>query len=454
VAAALALTASGCPGGGPRGADGTRSAALPAGSVPADTGRFPHALHTGGDPRIRGFAGRGLGCTDCHPRAAVMAGKAARPGSDQHAPCDRCHEQEFYRPPGAFCRVCHAAVDPRRRGAARLQPYPVRGFRRVLASRFSHEAHLDRARMERAAGFHVDCGDCHPRDARSRDPALPGHAECARCHGAKRAAVPPRAPCRGPDCRASDGTPVGGAMGLGECAACHPPRDVELVRGRLLITGDLVFAHATHERDARGRAIPCRTCHADVPGSGSAEDVSVPPMQRCAICHEDGGRTPDRVRIARCEVCHRRIASGRPPASHMVGGSKELPEDHTIQFRRDHADQAGDPAARCRFCHEGLSGAPRDSCFQCHERMRPRDHGLAWREDDHGHEATVDRERCAACHQADYCTACHSVPPRSHQPFEAFRLGGHAEAARFELTSCMACHTFQDTCADCHRGTR
>lgn len=426
---ALVAASTGCPGGGRRG-DGRAGA--PPGSIPVDTDRFPHGLHTGDDRRIREYEGRGLACSDCHPTAAVLAGRTARPGQSQHSPCDRCHEEEFYRAPGPFCRICHASVDPRREGATRMQPYPARGFRRVLAAQFSHEGHLDRSAMEEAVGFHLSCSDCHAREPKSRDPKLPGHAECARCHGEKGLAR--------------------GSMTLKQCSACHPQRDVELVRGRQLITGDLIFAHADHERDLGGRAIACTSCHEDVAGSDSANDVSVPPMQRCAVCHEDGGRTPERVRIARCEVCHQRISSGRAPANHMVG--KEMPEDHTIEFRRDHSDQAGNPKASCRFCHEGLSGAPRDSCFQCHERMRPRDHNLAWREDEHGREAVVERERCATCHQVDYCTACHSVPPRSHQPFEEFRLGGHAEAARFELTSCLACHTFETTCADCHRGSR
>ena len=35
-----------------------------------------------------------------------------------------------------------------------------------------------------------------------------------------------------------------------------------------------------------------------------------------------------------------------------------------------------------------------------------------------------------------------------------FRLGGHAQQARFGLTACLTCHTFETTCAQCHRGTR
>ncbi|RMH36764.1 MAG: hypothetical protein D6689_21920 [Deltaproteobacteria bacterium] len=426
--AAAACAAAACGGASDGAARGRAAVAV----VPADSDRFPHGLHTGDDPRIAGYRGRGLQCADCHPADAVARGEVARPGANDHAPCDECHRDEFYRPPGRFCLNCHAAVEPRERGATTLQPYPERGTRKVLAARFSHQLHLDAGAMDRRVGFHVACGDCHARAADARDPALPGHAECARCHG--------------------DGKPAAAAAALRRCDACHPTGDVALERGRQLITGDLVFAHATHERDAAGAPIPCATCHADVPRSRSNADVSVPPMQQCATCHEDASRTPERVRIAHCDVCHTAIAAGVPPRSHMVG--KGMPDDHTLAFRTDHARAAADPEARCAYCHDGLSGSPRDSCFQCHDRMRPRDHGMGWRDRDHGREAAADRDRCQTCHAADWCAACHSIPPRSHQPMAEFRLGGHAQEARFGLSSCFACHTFEDTCSDCHRGQR
>jgi hypothetical protein len=137
-----------------------------------------------------------------------------------------------------------------------------------------------------------------------------------------------------------------------------------------------------------------------------------------------------------------------------MAGSKDLPEDHTLEFRRNHGEQARDKNSNCRFCHDAVSGRSQETCFQCHTIMRPRDHGLAWRDDEHGREAAADTDRCATCHEADYCTACHSVTPRSHQPFAEFRLGGHADAARFDLRSCFACHTFDDSCSACHRGIR
>ena len=428
VVAALSGLAAACGGKGKESARGPGRQ----GPIAADSDRFPHDLHTSNDPTIRGFLGRGLQCADCHPAEAVRAGKVARPGSNQHFPCDVCHKDEFYKPPGAFCRNCHASIDPTKKGANELQPYPERGLKKVLAAVFSHKQHLDRAGMDAKVGFHVECSDCHKREASSRDPQLPTHAACARCHSQKLAAQ--------------------SKLTMDSCSTCHLQRNLDLARGRVLITDDLIFAHATHEVDAAGEPIPCQTCHDQIPNSRSAEDVSVPAMQRCATCHEDATRTPERVRIANCGVCHTQITAGVAPRNHLTGGS--VPENHTIAFRKDHGEAAAAPDARCVYCHTGLSGSSKDSCFQCHTTWAPRDHNLGWRDDTHGREAATDRDRCAVCHTADFCTACHAIPPRSHQPMGQFRLGGHAEIARFDTRSCFACHTFEATCSQCHRSKR
>ena len=400
------------------------------GSIAVDSDRFPHALHTGTRPEIRGWQGRGLGCADCHDAAAVAAGRVARPGTQQHAPCDDCHKAEFEKPPGPLCRVCHTAVDPMHEHASPLQVYPDRGTTQTLGATFSHRLHLDTARMERETSAHVSCTDCHERNA-ARDPLPSGHKACARCHE-QSAQVKARLP-------------------MENCAGCHVQRNVELRRGRLFITGDLKFAHATHEVDRAGAPVACTTCHAGVGDSSSREDMAVPAMVRCAQCHEDSKRSPERVRMTNCAVCHSQIQEGAPPVDHLVTGGR--PADHTLEFRKHHGDAAAAKDANCRFCHTELAGSPEDSCFQCHEVMRPRDHNVMFR-DDHGREAEADGSRCASCHQPETCVACHSVPPRSHTPLAEFRLGGHAQQARFGLTACLTCHTFEDTCARCHRGTR
>ena len=404
-------------------------------SIAVDTDRFPHGVHTGDKPEIRKWQGRGLGCADCHDARAVKEGRVARPGTNQHAPCDDCHKAEFAKPPGKLCKVCHVAVDPFAKGNSPLQDYPERGATRSLASTFSHQLHLDKDKMEDATGAHIACADCHVRDAKSRDPQVPGHAQCARCHDQQQK--------------------VKGKLAMEKCAGCHPQRGVELTRGRRFITGDLKFAHSTHEVDKNGAAVACTTCHTGVEDSAERDDMAVPPMVRCAQCHEDSSRSPDKVRMANCGVCHASIESGSPPGNHMIGGGGETgrPVDHTLHFRKHHGEQAAKPNSTCRFCHTEVQGAREDSCFQCHLTMKPRDHNLMWR-NDHGKEAQADARRCGQCHAPETCVACHSVPPRSHTPLGDFRLGGHAELARFGLSSCLTCHTYEDTCSKCHRGTR
>lgn len=401
------------------------------GSIKVETDRFPHALHTSEAPEIRTWQGRGLLCTDCHDARDVREGRVARPGQNQHAPCDDCHKAEFAKPPGPLCRVCHTTVDPRQAGASPLQPYPERGAVQTLTSTFSHRLHLDAGTMEAATGAHITCTDCHERNAETRDPMVPGHKACVRCH--------------------DQTAGVKAKLAMERCAGCHPDRGVDLKRGRIFITGDLKFHHATHEVDRAGAAVPCATCHDTVEQSASRTQMSVPAMERCATCHEDTRRSPDRVRMANCGVCHGEIDAGSPPVSHLVSGAR--PTDHTLEFRKNHGGAAAARDANCRFCHREVTGAREDSCFQCHQVMKPHDHTLMFR-DDHGHEVQTDGTRCATCHAPESCVACHSVPPRSHTPIGDFRQGGHAEQARFGLTSCLTCHTYEDTCSKCHRGTR
>jgi hypothetical protein len=403
-------------------------------------------LHTGDKAEIRGWQGRGLGCADCHDTAAVREGKVARPGGtrepavNQHAPCDdgKCHKREFEKAPGPMCRVCHVKVDPFSKGkeSSPLQSYPERGATQALASSFSHQLHLDEDKMERASGAHVACKDCHERNEQSRDPEVPGHKACARCH--------------------EQAAKVKAALPMEKCAGCHPKANVELTRGRRFIKGDLRFAHSTHEKDKAGNEVACTSCHAGVDESAEREDMAIPAMERCAQCHEDSQRSPDRVRMDQCGVCHSgAIDQGNAPSNHMVSGSKggARPNDHTLHFRKNHSEQAAAKDSPCRRCHTELQGTREDTCFQCHQVMKPRDHNLIWR-NDHGRDAQTDGTRCANCHAPETCAGCHSVPPRSHSPLGDFRNGGHAEQARFNLSSCLTCHTYEDTCVKCHRGTR
>jgi hypothetical protein len=400
---------------------------------------FDHALHSGaaeGAAAKLAPMGGAPACVACHPVRDPTTGKLARPGSDEHAPCDRCHRDAFFQPPGPFCRTCHVEVEPRAhapdKNPSRMQPWPPERPERRRPSLFDHRRHLDKTLMERRFGHHIGCTDCHLRPAGEERATLAGHAACAPCHaeGRDRAGQPLK-------------------VKLDQCEKCHVSDATVVPEGRRFITGDLKFSHARHERDLAGEAIACATCHGAVAEAPDVESIALPAMVDCATCHENGKRTPPTARIGNCSVCHTRINAGTAPRNHLGG---RAPDDHTILFRTDHAEAARSPEARCRFCHGGVSAARRDGCFECHTVMKPRDHSLRWATFDHGPEAAADRRRCATCHEVDYCARCHSQRPRSHTPFDSFVNGGHSTEARLNLRVCMACHTFDESCARCHGG--
>jgi hypothetical protein len=372
-------------------------------------------------------------CTECHGLTDPATGKLTRPGANHHAPCDDCHRAEFFKPPGQLCRVCHATVEPRAPGQSPLMTWPPPGAQRRRSSRFDHKKHLDAEAMEQRLGFHVGCRDCHLRKSGEEKAELAGHVTCATCHGGQAvrpgASLPP--------------------ITMPDCTKCHASEELVVPKGRRMITGDLKFSHVKHERDLAGQPIACANCHKAVKEASSVENLVLPAMLDCAKCHEDPKRTGPDARIANCSVCHTEISAGVAPRDHLGAGT---PDNHTLRFRRDHADAARSPEARCRFCHGGMSSTTKDNCFECHTVMKPRDHTLRWATTDHGPEAAMDRQRCAQCHEVDYCARCHSQRPRSHVPFESFVNGGHGLEARLNLRACMACHSFEDTCARCHQG--
>ncbi|HUS69090.1 MAG TPA: hypothetical protein VMZ28_31350 [Kofleriaceae bacterium] len=392
-------------------------------AVDTETGRFPHARHAK------------VACVECHPASEVLAGRPARPGTEDHAPCDRgeCHQAEFMARPGRLCRVCHAQADPTVGAKVEVVPYPPATGRRALAAEFSHERHLDFGRMEERVGFHVACSDCHLPPGGS-DLHTPDHAVCGRCHA--------------PEARLT-GAPV-----MIDCARCHRERERQPSRLRAFIVGDLRFDHAAHQQDRAGRKIGCPVCHTASSTATATGDHPAPSMPACVACHDDDTRTPADRRMRVCETCHleKQASFGSiAPRSHLP--ALERPEDHTRAFRRDHAADAASNPKRCARCHTFMSGSARDTCDDCHRVMRPQDHTVTWREFDHGSAAATRTDNCSTCHQADFCVSCHRVRPRSHFPIEEFADGGgHGFFARENMRACVTCHVPDVECsrAGCH----
>lgn len=418
---------------------GVLGAALPAlavdlGTAPASD-QFTHEAHLA--LRLPG-GGERLVCKSCHVPTGDAKSSLMRPGAAQHAPCDTCHLAAFLQPPGPLCSVCHEETKPLAQKMSPLLPYPRAKSSLQLLSEYSHRWHLSRALPEGGA---MGCDTCH--QVSSRDAVMasfPSHAECARCHQADR--LQPARPY------------------MSACAGCHAREAPGRVRH--FAANQIRFTHGRHQADRRGRAVGCVDCHESVARRDRAADLPLPKMADCARCHENAARTPDRVRIARCETCHLDDARAKPsPESHRPPPEGALarprlaerkPEDHSPLFRTRHARAAAAPDATCRYCHDGVSGTPVNGCADCHAVMRPRSHRARYRSVGHGRDAAKDPRRCATCHETDYCTACHSIPPENHFPLRLFRAQ-HAQSARSNPRACLTCHTFQATCQECHLRT-
>lgn len=377
-----------------------RTADAPA--PPIDTTRLSHDRHGN------------IACVACHQIGV-------RPGHD-HKPCDTCHRPAFLAPPGELCKVCHLAITTRPLDAP-LRPYPIDDAWQAEPPRFSHKSHLDAGRMEQRVGFHVDCADCHLQGGKL---ARPDHATCGRCH-APEAKLP-------------------GAPSMAECTGCHAAGAQLRTRARL-IRGDLHFDHVGHQADRRGTPIRCEQCHADSAGATDSSSHAAPRIEACVGCHDDTDRTPTELRMRVCGTCHVGRTNGPvtlAPRNHLP--ATERPLDHTLAFRRDHAEAAEQGAARCAACHTQMSGNAHAACDECHQTMRPADHRITWRELDHGTEAAATRERCARCHVIEFCTACHSQRPRSHG-FPGSFTTDHGVLARVNVRACLTCHV--DEVRDC-----
>ncbi|MEJ7600618.1 MAG: hypothetical protein WKG01_22110 [Kofleriaceae bacterium] len=362
-----------------------------------------------------------ISCDNCHR-------SNKRPGADDHKPCDdpACHAKAFLERPTPFCQVCHTKIATQPQLSAPLKPYPSDDAWQAQPPTFSHRRHLDASKMEGAVGFHVQCTDCHTRDGSK---VRPDHATCSRCHAAEAGLTK--------------------APRMEDCSRCHTGGTRVRTRARV-ITNDLKpFDHERHRTDRKGRAIKCEDCHTRSAQSQSYADHGAPRIEGCVGCHDDSDRVPYQMRMRICETCHRERAAtltAIAPRNHLP--ATERPIDHTIAFRRDHAEAAARATARCAGCHTQMSGNPRQACDECHQTMTPADHRITWRELDHGPEAAASRDRCATCHVVEFCTACHAQRPRSHGFYGSFTTE-HARLARINVRACATCHV-ESFCAECH----
>jgi hypothetical protein len=409
-----------------------------AGASGAVSGAKEFFVHTFHKEKLGGE----LECNMCH--VAVKEGSVTlkRPGHDQ---CMTCHSDDFNKElKQAVCAQCHSSFPPT--GAEDLVPFPrFKGTRAVLFE-FSHAKHVDqKARVDAKTGFRSDCTFCHKFDKKGVFATFPAHEECAACHS--KAGMKPQ---------------LTAELTASGCRGCHTPEEIEnpgftearrFTGQRQISNGkyvDIAFSHLPHFKSREQFDLNCTTCHYEIPKSTSIANLSLPKMLDCVQCHDSARAVKAEFRMSNCKSCHSdTVTASVIPTSHT---KNVKPDFHTEAFRRNHESEAAAANAKCSVCHLNVtpSVAAKVQCDSCHQAMRPVSHTARWKDDLHGKYAALDRTECAVCHTAAYCSDCHNELPRSHQPLPLFKAGAHAIPAQLDMRSCLTCHTFQNTCSECH----
>jgi hypothetical protein len=389
----------------------------------------------------------GLDCSTCHVPEKEGSVVLKRPGHEQ---CMVCHSDDF----GAnlnqkVCAQCHSVFPPS--GGEDVLPFPRYQKTRAILFEFSHNKHVDpQGRLNAKTGFRADCTFCHTFEPTGAFATFPGHTQCTACHSK---------PGMHPSLSATSTT--------ADCRGCHTPEEIEnpgfTEQRRLIaphvVSGTLVnikFTHIEHFKEKDQYNLNCTTCHYAIPQSTSLQNLTLPKMIDCVQCHDSDKTIPTEFRMTNCSTCHINPTQGQAPASHT---RYIKPPFHTEVFRTNHSAEANEPGAKCFVCHTNVqqsttlratSSSANINCVGCHQVMKPASHSSRWKEDLHGQYASIDRQTCAMCHTADYCIRCHNEEPSSHEPLALFRAGAHARPALLNERSCLTCHTYQNTCSECH----
>lgn len=395
---------------------------------------FLHAFH-------KEKLGGALECSMCHTPVKDGSVTLKRPGHDQ---CMTCHSDDFTKDlKQKICAQCHTTFPPT--SAQDLLPFPRYKGTRAILFQFSHAKHVDqKARVDPQTGFRADCTFCHKFDAKGVFGAFPGHEQCATCHS--KAGMKPQ---------------LTAELTAESCRGCHTPEEIEnpgftevrRFAGAHEVQGKYVnieFSHLPHFKAKDRFNLNCTTCHYAVPMSTSVKDLTLPRMIDCVQCHDSARAVQAQFRMSNCRTCHLDTAQSLAiPTSHT---RNVKPDFHTEVFRQRHESEASAPNAKCFVCHQNVrpSVEARLQCTDCHAVMKPANHTARWKDDLHGKFSAMDRTTCATCHTAAYCSDCHNELPRSHQPLPLFKAGAHAFPAKLDLRSCFTCHTFQNTCSECH----
>ncbi|MFZ0522190.1 MAG: cytochrome c3 family protein [Candidatus Acidiferrales bacterium] len=385
----------------------------------------------------------GLDCDACHVAAKAGSVVLQRPGHDQ---CTPCHQDDFDKDiKKKICVQCHSVFPPT--SSEDLLPFPRYKGQQPIVFDFSHARHVDpHTRVDARTGFRADCTFCHHFQDDGAYASFGNHVICAGCHS--KAGMKPL---------------LSEKSTTADCRGCHRPEEIENPSvatahhqlASFVISGkypQIQFSHAEHFKNRDAYHLDCTTCHYGIAESTHLANLDLPKMADCVNCHDISKTLGTNFRMSNCQVCHVDVKSGPMPEIHST---IVKPPSHTEAFRLHHGDQASQPGAPCFVCHMNVapSAVGQQECIGCHEVMMPVSHTARWKDDVHGKFAALDRTNCSVCHVTDFCTRCHNETPRSHMPLAQFKAGGHAQLAMLNERSCFTCHTFADTCGECHSQT-
>lgn len=311
--------------------------------------------------------------------------------------------------------------------------------------KFSHKFHIVDAGVS-------ECSACHAGARTSKfssDYLAANHDACATCH----------------EEQVNDATQT-------QCGYCHT--NPSNIQAKPAPKREIIFSHEQHLGMDN---VECTTCHAGVERVEQVGAANMPSMSTCSTCHND--RTVSNT----CESCHTNFAT-------------LVPVDHQrSDFIRNHRDitRLGGLTTDCQTCHMETF------CQQCHLEAEVKSYAYGRRRDlmtepahkpspndspkqtllqnvhelnyrfTHGIDAKAKQAECQSCHAVQtFCAECHNAggnitqlrfKPASHgvPGFTTLGRGSggglHAEEARRDMESCLACHDVEGkdpSCMTCH----
>lgn len=207
------------------------------------------------------------------------------------------------------------------------------------------------------------------------------------------------------------------------CELCHVRPDFTVSPHKPFLSEEINYSHKLH----LAKEIACLECHKDV-DKGWQHGQSM--MTFCMDCH---AKTD--AKLNECSVCHKEVRKDRVPQ--FLGG-RRIAHDTPAMWERIHGRESRANQEGCKLCHD-----LKQSCDACHSKTPPDDHTLSWRRRTHGLRADWNRERCAACHEEDFCIRCHkNTTPSSHRAGWGHPLNRHCTTCHYPVTetNCTVCH--------------